>query len=511
MKMNRYILLVNLLALLSSCTQRSTHSSDADSLRPIAQAILEDSFSVFYLDVRNYPAQDATLPIGIFDSGTGGLTVMDALVRFDGFRNGERAAISDGLADFGREQFIYLADQANMPYGNYHSEGKTDLLIEHVLKDAQFLLGNRYYPDASASFARTDKQPVKAIVIACNTATAYAKEHVEALVRQAGLDIPVIGVIDAGAKGALSVFRPDEDGAIAIFATVGTVASNGYVKAIQALRDHLGYSGEIQLFQQGGYGIAEAVDEEPGFIDYRAETPRRSYRGPGIGHDQYPILTELMDAYGFDFSDNRMLCDARDDGTCSVLQLNSPENYVRYHLVSLMEQLRKTPGAKPLKALVLGCTHYPFLTEVIRGTLAELYDFRRDDTYVYRHLMAPDIRIVDPAMNVAIELYQHLLARRLFNPAGRLDSSEFYISVPNMANPDVQTDSLGHFTYAYKYGRQAGIVQEYVRVVPFSRKNIPIETINRMGETIAETFGLIRTFNSGNAKTAGMDEEDRIR
>src|SRR5690606_5327362 len=114
---------------------------------------------------------------------------------------------SDGISDFSKEQFIYLADQANMPYGNYYSEDKSDLLVEHVLKDAQFLLSDKYYADASATNYAMGKQRVKAIVIACNTATAYAKDHVEALVRESGLEIPVIGVIDAGARGVLDVFR----------------------------------------------------------------------------------------------------------------------------------------------------------------------------------------------------------------------------------------------------------------------------------------------------------------
>src|SRR5690606_19708124 len=237
-------------------------TAEATLLDPMIHAILEDTSSFYYVDVRNY-STDATLPIGIFDSGTGGLTVMDALVRYDAHGNEDHATGSDGSPDFSKEKFIYLADQANMPYGNYYSERKSDLLVEHVLKDAQFLLSDKYYPEASASSYATGKQRVKAIVIACNTATAYAKEDVETLIHESGLDIPVIGVIDAGARGVLDVFGKDEDGAIGVFATVGTIASKGYERTITELKEQLGYRGDIQIYNQGGYGVAEAVDREP--------------------------------------------------------------------------------------------------------------------------------------------------------------------------------------------------------------------------------------------------------
>jgi glutamate racemase len=96
---------------------------------------------------------------------------------------------SDGIPDFEKEYFIYLADQANMPYGNYPSLGKTDLLKEHILKDVQFLLSNKYYQLPGDQEYKTDKLPVKVIVIACNTATAYGMEDIEKFLLKAKLDI----------------------------------------------------------------------------------------------------------------------------------------------------------------------------------------------------------------------------------------------------------------------------------------------------------------------------------
>lgn len=142
----------------------------------IEETILKDKSNFYYIDFANYSSSLKGLPIGVFDSGTGGLTVLDALVNFDqnnNTNNTTNGTTPDGKLDFATEKFIYLADQANMPYGNYNAVGKDDLLKEHIIKDFQFLLSNKYYTSPSATKAVENKQQVKAIVIACNTATAY--------------------------------------------------------------------------------------------------------------------------------------------------------------------------------------------------------------------------------------------------------------------------------------------------------------------------------------------------
>jgi Glutamate racemase len=481
---------------LYSCGHTAERSSTAQTaLLPIEEAILHDTGGFYYIDVDAYPADDASLPIGVFDSGTGGLTVLDALVRYDEHHNANQSNGADQVPDFSRETFIYLADQANMPYGNYHAEQKSDLLVEHTLKDVHFMLSGRYYPQATAPDPTGRKRPVKAIVIACNTATAYGKAAVDTFMKKAGLNVPVIGVIDAGARGALAVFEPGESGSIGVFATVGTIASEGYEKTLHRIKSELGYTGDIQVYNQGGHGVAEAVDEEPDFIDRKATIPRSNYRGPALGHASYPIDRTLLDAYRFDFTGNKMLCDSESALDCSIMQLNDTENYVRYHLVSLLEQMRKQGNAKPLKALLLGCTHYPYLTGKIEQVLNELYNYKKGGEYRFRHLMNETVHIIDPAENVADELYAYLNQRRAFNPSGDVARSEFFISVPNTGNKLVKTDRAGHFTYEYKYGRNAGEIQEYVKVVPFDSSNIPAETITRMRAAIPQTFRLIDVFN----------------
>ena len=464
----------------------------------------------YHIDFKDYPVLDKTLPVGVFDSGTGGLTVLNAIVNFDKFQNQTNKNTPDGQPDFAKEKFVYLADQANMPYGNYAAAGKTDLLQEHVLKDVQFLLGNKYYQDGQAANYRTDKQPVKVLVIACNTATAYGQTKIEEFLKTVGLPIKVIGVIDAGSRGALQTFKKDESGSIGIFATAGTVSSQGYDRAIRRFQVEMGYTGQIQLFGQGGIGLAEAIDEDPNYINRTTKAPRDNYRGPNISGSNPLIERQLLKIYNFDFEAQRMLCDAAKVDDCSQLQINSAENYVRYHLVTLLEKMRLTPNALPLKTLILGCTHYPYMTEPIEKVLAELRNYQEMGQFRYKNLLAEKITLIDPAINTARELYDYLYISRAFNPSANMATqSEFYISVPNVLNPNVKTETDGRFTYDYKYGRNAHELQEYVKVVPFSNKNISTDVTDRLRKQIPNTFELIKSFGA-NPKTQFMGVDKRI-
>lgn len=424
--------------------------------------ILTGLFAFLFI-IKSIVAQDPSLPIGVFDSGTGGLTILNTIIQYK---------------DLAKEKYIYLADQANMPYGNYHAENKDDFLVELVMKDIAFLRSKN----------------VKTIVIACNTATAYGFEKVQEYLKKEGIGLKVIGVIDAGAKGVLDIFQKNESGSIGVFATVGTVASKGYEKTILKLKDQLFYKGNIQVYSQGGHGIAEAVDEEPDFINRSANAPTGNYRGPSLNSAQYKIDKTLLDIYDFDFDKNKMLCDTKNTDECQVLQINSSDNYVRYHLVSLMENIRKTPGSLPLKALVLGCTHYPYLKKEIKNTLADLYNYNKNGKYIYRSFMHKDIQLIDPAENVAVELYDYLNKSNLFNTANDTTLSEFYITVPDTDNKSVQLDSAGRFTYAFKYGRQTGEKDDYVKTVPFDKLNVPEETYDRFRNIIPVTYQLITTY-----------------
>lgn len=465
----------------------------------IENAILSDSTSVFFIDVKNYPVKNKSLPIGIFDSGTGGLTVMDAIINFDGFNNESRTLSSDGRLDFEKEYFIYLADQANMPYGNYPSEGKTDLLKEHILKDLQFLLGNKYYRFAQDETYQTDKQPVKSIVIACNTATAYGMTDIENFLNKASLNLKVIGVINAGVKGAFENISKDENFSIAIMATEGTVLSNGYVNAVNDFIKTNDYKGTVNIFQQAGVGLAGAIDGVSDYISSTATAVRKDYKGPSLVNPQAKIDKSILSRYNFDRSNNRILFTGEKDNP-TELQLNSIENYIYYNVVSLLEQIRKSDNAKPLNTIILGCTHYPFYSDIFDKKLKELYNLKENGEYVYRRFMSENISLIDPAFNTAKELYDYLNENNLFNNSA-MEKSEFYISVPNVLNKKVQLDSAGNFTYDYKYGRNTGEIQEYVKRVPFNNSNLHPDVIEMLKEKTPLVYKMIYDFNQKNEKT----------
>ena len=128
--------------------------------------------------------------IGVFDSGVGGLTVARSLT--------ERLP---------HEEIVYLGDTARVPYGSKSAE----TVVRYSRMAADFLM----------------EQGVKLIVIACNTASAFA---LETLQRQ--LPLPVLGVIGPGAQAAVSASRSRR---IGVIGTLGTVRSGSYARAIAAL------------------------------------------------------------------------------------------------------------------------------------------------------------------------------------------------------------------------------------------------------------------------------------
>lgn len=141
---------------------------------------------------RNVYEELNQAPIGVFDSGVGGLTVAREIMR-----------------QMPKERIIYFGDTARVPYGTKSKETVT----RFSKQIARFLQSHQ----------------VKTIVVACNTASAYAIEDLEA-----ELDIPVIGVVKPGARMAADVTR---NGKIGVIATEGTIGSGLYSKYIKSLRE----------------------------------------------------------------------------------------------------------------------------------------------------------------------------------------------------------------------------------------------------------------------------------
>lgn len=484
--------------------------SEKEEQLKIIDSILYDKDSDFFIDTKNYPSERNQLPIGIFDSGTGGLTVMDAIVNFDKYNNQTNSynTKGDSIKDFIHEKFIYLADQANMPYGNYNTFGKSELLKEHVLKDAQFLLGNKYYQYPTSKVFNNDKQPVKVIVIACNTATAYAKEELDKFIEKSDLNLKIIGVIGAGVKAALSGINYNNNLGIAIMATVGTVSSNGYVNEINKQLNENNYNGNVSIFQQAGYGLAEAIDDQIDFIDRKAIKTRKVYKGPSDLNKDYLIDKKIINRYGFDWTSNNMLYEGTLENPYNI-QINSVNNYINYHITSLLEQIIKKAESIKLKKVILGCTHYPFFSEKFIQRFNELFEYKENDKYIYRNILDKNVELIDPAIFTAKELYEFLAKKNLFNNSD-IYESEFYISTPNYQNENVKIDSLGNFPYEYKYSREVNEIQQYVKIVPFSKKTINDEISSRLESIIPFTYELIRNFNIKSNKTQYLPINEKL-
>lgn len=211
-----------------------------------------------------------------------------------GLRGEDARRRPDGRADFHDERFIYLGDQANMPYGNYAKAGRRDFLRELIFKDAIFLLGNRYREEG---VIRHDKPPVKAIVIACNTATAYGLDDLRAAVNRWNLPVLVVGVEEAGARGVLETGHP---GAIGVLATVGTCDSGVYPRTIQGT---LGLAGRrvATITQQGSADLAAVIEGDPSrpatvAEQVAADVRRRvdSHRASQQGAEGNPLTTIVL-------------------------------------------------------------------------------------------------------------------------------------------------------------------------------------------------------------------------
>ncbi len=433
---------------------------------------------VIIVSAQQKSNKKTSLPIGVFDSGTGGLTVLEALLTLDAFNNETGKPGPDGKLDFSKEYFQYLADQANMPYGNYAAANKTDLLKEHIQKNMQFFLKEA-----------PTKPPVKMIVLACNTATAYALSDIKNQFEQQSISVPVIGVIDAGSKAALAYQQKNGDGTIGVFATAGTVASNGYPRTLQTMAKEKGMQ-TLSVISQGGFGLAESIDRDWSYYVDTLTKARNEYKGPSLKNSTYTIDTSLLSAYRFDASGNKLLCEYDDKGSCLDMQLNDPSNYVRYHLVSLLEKMIADKITKPMNTLILGCTHYPYLKDTIASVLNELYHYKNNNEYRYRKFLVEKVELIDPSIETAKEAYLVLKNLTLSNTA-TVQKNQFYITIPNTNTPKNALQPDGWFTYDYKYGRIAGENKMYVEYVPFDTKNISEASYSRFKMVLPKSYAEI--------------------
>jgi glutamate racemase len=155
------------------------------------------------------------MPIGVFDSGIGGLTVFKEIA-----------------ASFPKVDLYYLGDTARVPYGN---KSKTTI-IRYSVECASYLYHN---------------YNVDAIVIACNTASSYALDTLKEI-----LPIPVIGVVQPGAESAVKVSKNKK---IGVIGTSATIKSNSYLETLKNLDK------DLEIYQKACPLFVPLVEE--GWID----------------------------------------------------------------------------------------------------------------------------------------------------------------------------------------------------------------------------------------------------
>ncbi|MEP6698235.1 MAG: glutamate racemase [Verrucomicrobiota bacterium] len=198
----------------------------------------------------NTPA-DSSRPIGVFDSGIGGLTVVSAL----------RALLPN-------ESIFYLGDTARVPYG-----GKSAATVQRYSREIAAMLLD---------------EKAKTVVVACNTASALALEQLTE-----SLPVPVTGVIQPGARAAVAATR---NGHIGVIGTRATIGSGAYERALRALNPQVRVTARacpllVPLIEEGWLQSAITDEIIQQYIDPLV--------GEGIdtlvlGCTHYPLLREAM-------------------------------------------------------------------------------------------------------------------------------------------------------------------------------------------------------------------------
>jgi len=244
-----------------------------------------------------------TNPIGVFDSGIGGLTVVKSVNMF-----------------LPSESIIYFGDTARVPYGSKSNS----TIIEYSIQDAQFLA----------------KKNVKLIIVACNTASSVALDEL-----RNKFDVPIIGMITPGAKAAI---KGTKNKKIGVIGTETTISNKAYSKAIKNI------DAKIEVFEKA-----------------------------------CPLFVPLAE-----------------------------EGWTHHAATKLIaeEYLLELKKAK-IDTLILGCTHYPILKDVIQEVIGK------------------NVKLIDSGSAACTEVNEYLEGRGIKNYQHKIGKHEYYVSdVPKKFN-----------------------------------------------------------------------------
>ncbi len=470
----------------SSCGDRNR----SNGLLPIAQKALGDSSSIYYADFPEYPRELSDLPIGIFDCSPDGFTVAERFLTADNFDNITGRSGSDGIADFGGEYFQILYDRANSPYGGYIDAGNPAFLKEQLIRNTLFLMSDRYYNLAVDEYQSGYKDPVKIVIVPSPVADYYALSDIQALLDRSGTGVKAVGVIESSIREALKGVDEDGNFCVGVLYSPEGVTSREYEAAIRKMASDSGVTGRIQVFNQEGLGIEEALAGNPAYLDTSAKVSRSGYAGPVTGISYNNINASLFDRYGFDTVGNALLFPAGGRNISGV-QLNSVENYVRYHLVSMVERHRRSGSRVPISSIILADCGYDRLRGVMDRIMVELYNYRRGGIYLYRSSISPDFRFIDPAECAVSEAYRILREDGNLALRGTKSTLSPFITMPSSSVPADSLDSSGFFRETFLFGRVSGTEDVTTKAVPFTPRYIDAEELGEI-EYNHETFTLIR-------------------
>ena len=251
------------------------------------------------VDVRPGLKNMSRLPVGVFDSGVGGISVLRAMV-----------SLLPG------EDFLYFGDSANAPYGTKDTEEIRRLTLLHA--------------------AELYRQGIKALVIACNTATSAAIRDLREIYR----DIPVIGIEPALKPAVLSGTHPT----VVVMATPQTVEGNKFHRLVER------FAGDAEIIPLSCPGLMEYVE-------------RGELEGENVEKTLHTLLDPLLERH--------------------------------------------------VDAVVLGCTHYPFLISRIRSMIGD------------------EVLLLDGSEGTARELRRRLAAEHLLREDAHAGCVTFRMSLPD--------------------------------------------------------------------------------
>lgn len=329
---------------------------------PVIDQILGDSTSQAYIDPSVYNVEMDMLPIGIFGTSADDLQMAETLLGLDEHDNITGMSGADGIKDFAGEhiEFVYALPAAD--------SARIDMI--------RTIAGLFRWND--------ERPPVKALVVASDRASVEVWNDLQNLVRLGKLKVHTFSVLQAGINKALEYARTyhhDRNKRI----SVGVIAPAGtfQMKAYDRLTENVSLA--LQVFSS---------DTMPSLI-----------------HPRFKIDRELIKAYHFDYRAGGMTYRGSRFNP-SQMEVNSIENAVRYAVTSLVEQLLKD-SHQQLKYIILGDNILPNYKEVILESLTVLRNFRKDDRYIYRHIIDPEVILIEPHREAAIQLYRSLRKARL--------------------------------------------------------------------------------------------------